>query len=94
LYEDTTRVWERGAVKYSAWNWASGQPWSVPLDSMFRHLLAISNGESIDIESKLPHVAHILCNAIMLYHFVEHYPQLNDLPPQHFFDVASPEDAS
>lgn len=72
-------VFQYGAEKYAAWNWAKGQPWSVPLECAMRHIAALQRGEMIDPESGHPHFGHLLCNAIMLSHFYMYYPEGNDL---------------
>lgn len=39
------------------------------LDSLFRHLIAIMRGELNDKESGLPHIGHLMCNAMFFsYH--------------------------
>lgn len=86
LLDDTARVWEYGAKKYAAWNWAKGADWNVPFDSLMRHLAAWQNGEDIDPESGLPHTAHIICNAMMLVHYERFYPE-GDNRPKGMFDV-------
>ena len=36
---------------------------------MFRHWMALCDGESLDKESGLPHIGHIMCNAMFYsYH--------------------------
>jgi len=80
LLEDTARVWEYGAKKYAAWNWAKGADWSVPYDSLQRHLTAWQNGEHLDPESGLPHTAHMMCNVMMLAHYEKFYPEGDDRP--------------
>lgn len=73
------RVFNYGRRKYAEWNWAKGSAWSVPLGSILRHLSALQRGELVDPESGLPHTGHILCNALMLDHYTQYYPELNDL---------------
>lgn len=72
-------VFEFGAKKYKKHNWMKGQPWSVPMECAMRHLAAIQRGEIDDPDSGLPHIGHLLCNAIMLAHYYKHYPEGNDL---------------
>lgn len=77
---EAARVFTYGKKKYAAWNWAKGMPWSVPVGCIMRHIVAILDGEEFDRESNWHHMAHVMCNLIMLYHFMLHYPEGNDLP--------------
>ena len=54
------QVLEFGAAKYSRDNWrlVSGSRY---LAAAFRHLIAYASGETLDPESKLPHLAHCVC---------------------------------
>lgn len=72
-------VFEYGAKKYAAWNWAKGMPWSVPVACAGRHALAVINGELNDVESGRPHEGHMACNIIMLAHFARYFPEGNDI---------------
>ena len=78
--EGACRVFEYGAKKYAAWNWAKGMAWSVPLGCALRHMQAVLDGEFIDDESGLPHLDHVLCNIIMLDFFEDTYPEGDDRP--------------
>ena len=65
------QVFEHGAKKYAAWNWAKGQPLSVYRDSAERHFNAWQLGHDLDDEeggSGLPHLAHYVWNAMALLH--------------------------
>lgn len=59
-------VFEYGAEKYQVGNWAH-----VPhgrdryLDAAMRHITARFNGERVDLESGLPHLAHAAASLIM-----------------------------
>lgn len=81
LLEAEARVFGYGAKKYAAWNWTKGMPWSVPVACIIRHLLAREDGELLDPESGLPHAGHVACNLRMLMHYVDHYPEGDDLFP-------------
>jgi hypothetical protein len=74
------RVFEYGAKKYAAWNWAKGMQWSVPLGCALRHMQAVLDGELLDDESGLPHIDHVFSNLIMLDYFETIYPEGDDRP--------------
>lgn len=78
------KVWEIGERKYAKFNWMKGMPWSEPINSAQRHVMHMFNGEYIDQDSGEHHAAHFICNAMMMVHYVAHYPEGNDLPVQWF----------
>lgn len=80
MLASTCEVFEFGAKKYAAWNWAKGMPWSVPVACIKRHLMRIAAGEDTDQESGLPHWGHIGCNIVMLLHFNHYYMDGDDRP--------------
>lgn len=84
-------MFEYGAQKYAPWDWAKGMPWSVPVACMMRHLLALQRGEEIDPESGLPHIGHLMCNALMLGTFRHTYPEGNDFGSPHLEKVGPPQ---
>ena len=63
------RVLEFGASKYSPNNWKKGLDLKEILDSTQRHLASLIDGEEIDSESQLPHIGHIMCNAMFYQYF-------------------------
>lgn len=91
--ESAAMVFAYGAQKYAPWNWAKGMNWSVVVSCMMRHLSAIQRGEDLDSESGLPHVGHLMCNALMLATFRETYPEGNDFGSHHLARPAASQDA-
>ncbi|MDR2054559.1 MAG: DUF5664 domain-containing protein [Desulfovibrio sp.] len=55
-----------GADKYTDRNWERGITLDRVYAALMRHLLAWREGEAVDAESGLPHLAHALTNAGML----------------------------
>lgn len=85
LLEEVVRVWEYGAKKYAAWNWAKGMKWSIPYACIIRHLYAYWwKGERNDKESGCSHLAHVVCNVMMLMHFETAYQEGDDRPKKEF----------
>jgi len=63
------RVLEYGAKKYAPYNWQKPMSRMDILDSMQRHMAKLIDGEENDDESGLPHIGHILANAMFYsYH--------------------------
>ena len=62
------QVHSMGADKYGAFNWREHQVSStVYYDAAMRHLMAYFDGEDLDEESQLPHLAHVMaCCSILL----------------------------
>jgi hypothetical protein len=60
-----------GAKKYDRDNWKKACPKKLDLlDSLERHFIGLVAGESVDPESGLPHIGHLMCNA-MFYSYWE-----------------------
>lgn len=66
--EPMVRVLEFGAKKYAPNNWKKGLDLDKILESMQRHLAALMDGETVDAESGISHMGHIMCNA-MFYNY-------------------------
>lgn len=63
------QVLEFGAKKYSRDNWKKEMPKNELMDSLMRHMVALLRGEENDPESGLPHIGHIMANAMFIsYH--------------------------
>jgi hypothetical protein len=67
---DVVKVLTFGANKYGDDNWKNVKPITRYTDATFRHLGAFVNGEWLDQESKLPHLAHAISNILfMMWHY-------------------------
>lgn len=80
--EPMVKVLEFGALKYAPDNWKKGLSVKSTIESLLRHTFALLEGEMNDKESKLPHIGHILCNAMFISYLIENNPGCNDLPKQ------------
>lgn len=71
--EPMVKVLEFGAQKYDRDNWKKGLGLGKVMESMMRHVAAIMDGEITDPESGLPHIGHIMCNAMFWQYEYEKY---------------------
>ncbi len=76
--EPLVKVLMFGAKKYAAHNWKKGVKYTETCESLQRHMNAFLEGEDIDPESELPHVGHILCNAMFLSYMYQVRPDMDD----------------
>lgn len=76
--EEIAKVLAFGAKKYEAHNWRKGIAYSRLLDAAIRHLYAFADGENLDPESGLPHVAHAGCCIVFLLGTMHAHPELDD----------------
>lgn len=66
LIKAVARVREFGNKKYiDKENWRTVDP-AMYHDALYRHWLAHLEGEEVDSESGLPHLWHVVCNAMFL----------------------------
>jgi hypothetical protein len=63
------RVMMYGEKKYSRHNWKNGMDMQVIFDCAMRHLVDLMNGETIDHESGLPIIGHLMSNCMMIAHY-------------------------
>ena len=70
--QKVVEVQEFGASKYpvDSWKAMTGDYKRRYLDAALRHLTAILQGEDYAEDSKLPHAAHLACNALFLIYFL------------------------
>jgi hypothetical protein len=65
--EQTAWVHKLGAEKYGPWNWReTGVCATTYVNAILRHLNAWRDGEDLDPESGITHLAHIACSANIL----------------------------
>lgn len=64
--EEVMKVFTFGAEKYGDFNWRKGLEFSRLWGAAQRHQMSFWQGEDIDKESGLPHVAHAIANLMML----------------------------
>lgn len=77
---EIARVFTQGAQKYAPRNWEKGMEWSRVYNSLMRHSLAFWNGENLDKESNLHHMAHVAVNAMFLIEYNKTHRNLDDRP--------------
>ncbi len=66
--EAMAQVMTKGAAKYKPNNWQGVPDFRTRyIAALRRHINAYQQGESIDPESGISHMAHIACNAMFLY---------------------------
>lgn len=82
LFAGAARVFMAGTLKYAEWNWAKGMKWSIPMDCLLRHLFKFWYfGEENDMETGEHHLDYVICNLVMLRHYVTAYPEGDNRPP-------------
>lgn len=61
-------VLTKSRAKYEHFNWAKKTNFSVPYESLMRHLMAFQNGEDFDSETQSHHLLHAATNIMFLYY--------------------------
>lgn len=67
-----------GAKKYAAHNWRQGLAYSRLTAAALRHIHAFNDGEDLDPESGLPHIAHAMCCCMFLLGTINNKPDQDD----------------
>lgn len=84
--ERIAEVFTYGAVKYDDWNWANSMKASRLYGALMRHMNAWYQGENLDPESGLPHLAHAGCCIMMLLDSMElHGSVVDDRPKKIYY---------
>lgn len=79
--EEVAKVLEFGAKKYQRYNWAKGIVFSRLYAAARRHLSAWQQGQDLDPETGISHVAHAAANMLFILHFIKtNQKQLDDRP--------------
>lgn len=72
LLADVNKVLQHGKCVYGVGNWRKkpGFKLSRCYNALLRHMFAWWNGEDLDPQTKISHLAHAMCNLLfMMYHF-------------------------
>jgi hypothetical protein len=77
---EIAKVLTKGAEKYADRNWEKGFVYSRPYAASLRHLFSWWNGESIDYEFNISHLAHACCNLLFLLEFELRHTGTDDRP--------------
>ena len=83
-----------GAQKYSAHNWRQGFVYSRLTAAALRHIHAFNDGEDLDPESGLPHIAHAGCCIMFLLNMVLTRPDMDDRHTAKYQEAQEPHDAA
>lgn len=67
--EEIAKIYTMGAEKYDDNNWRKGMKWGRVYSAVQRHLNAYWQGEDIDPESGLKHLAHAAWGCLTLINF-------------------------
>lgn len=79
IIDEMAKVMDYGAGKYgSHWNYMKGMSWMELLGSCARHLTKFIRGENNDKESGFSHLAHLACDAGMLFDYIGRFPRFDN----------------
>lgn len=76
--DTVAELYNFGTEKYDAHNWRKGYEWSKSIDSLLRHAHRFNDGEDIDSETELPHLAGVVFHALTLMTFMKEHPEYDD----------------
>jgi hypothetical protein len=75
---DVAAVMTHGAGRYGAHNWAGGIKYSRLYDAALRHIGSFIQGEDLDPDTGISHIAHACCCCLMLLAMTKRKPELDD----------------
>ena len=75
---EIAKVMGKGKEKYGAHNWRSGLAWTRVIGAAYRHLSSFADGEDLDPETGLSHLAHLGCCVLFLLEYIQTHPELDD----------------
>jgi len=75
---ELVKVYTYGAAKYGDRNWEEGMDWGRVFAAVQRHLGKFWNGEELDEESGLPHLAHAAWGCLALLEYNKTHKKLDD----------------
>lgn len=76
--EEIARVLAFGANKYDAHNWRSGIRYSRLIAALLRHVHAFNDGDDVDPETGISHIAHAGCCVMFLLWMQKYRTDLDD----------------
>lgn len=76
--EETARVLAFGAKKYAAHQWRQGLSVTRTCAAAIRHLYQFLDGETLDAETGLNHLAHAMCEVMFALNASKTRPDLDD----------------
>ena len=68
--KEVSKVMAFGAEKYGRDNWREGMDWTRLSSAMLRHVTSWIEGEDVDDETGLSHLAHAGCCVLFLLSYV------------------------
>lgn len=75
---EIAKVLDFGSKKYDAHNWRKGINYSRVYSALQRHLMTWNDGETVDPETGINHLAHAGCNILFLLEFASTHPEKDD----------------
>lgn len=81
--KEVAKVLTACTKEYADNNWKLGMRWSKVLTTLKHHIAAFEAGVDYDKEDGILHMAHAMCNTMLLTEFYRIYPQGDDRQHQY-----------